>query len=148
MYLIEYTEGVTMEKPQKRIHAEFFKTARGNEPVRDFLQELGRPRKTQIGEDIRFVELNWRVDKPLVDRLRSGSGEFEKTVYEVRHTTEGQEYRTLFFVYSNRMVLAHCFHKTTRKTPKPDIDMAWDRMKLWVAEEKRIETALRKRSKK
>lgn len=132
---------------QKRIHAEFFRTRKGNEPVREFLHVLGKPPKTQIGEDIRFVELNWRVDRPYVDRLRSGSGEFERTVYEVRHTVEGMEYRTLFFVYGNRMVLVHCFQKTTRKTPRTDIDLAWERMKLWMTEQKRVEAEERKRSK-
>jgi phage-related protein len=138
---------VTVEQ-QKRIHAEFFKTASGNEPVREALHEMGRPGKTQIGEDIRFVELNWRVDKPYVDRLRSGSGEFEKTIYEVRHTVEKLEFRTLFFVYGSRMVLVHLFQKTSKKTPKAEIDLAWDRMKLWVAEQKKVEAQSKKRGKK
>lgn len=132
---------------QKRIHAEFFTTRAGNEPVREYLHALGRPAKTQIGEDIRFVELNWRVDRPYVDRIRSGSGEYEETVYEVRHTVGSLEYRTLFFVYGNRMVLVHCFQKTSRKTPKTEADVAWDRMKQWVAEQKRIEALAKKKSK-
>lgn len=37
-------------------------TEAGNEPVRDELKRLGRPIKTVVGEDVRFVELNWRVD--------------------------------------------------------------------------------------
>lgn len=136
------------QKQEKRIHAEFFKTASGGEPVRDALLQMGRPGKTQIGEDIRFVELNWRVDKPYVDRLRSGSGEFEKTIYEVRHTVDKLEFRTLFFVYEKRMVLCHLFHKKARKTPKTEIDLAWDRMKLWVAEQRKIEVQSKKRGKK
>jgi hypothetical protein len=34
----------------KRIHAEFFKSATGREPVRDELVKLGRPVKTVVGE--------------------------------------------------------------------------------------------------
>ena len=60
------------EAPCKRIHAEFFKGSTNHEPVREELKALGRPTKTEVGEDIRFVELNWRVDRPYVDRLRSG----------------------------------------------------------------------------
>ena len=101
------------EVPQKKINAEFFQTERGAEPVRETLKDLGRPVKTQVGEDIRFVELNWKVDKPHVDKLRSGKGEYEKTLYEARHTVERLEYRTLFFVYGDRMVLVHFFQKTT-----------------------------------
>lgn len=129
---------MTEELPPKRITAEFFRTELGNEPVRDELLRLGRPVKTQVGEDIRFVELNWRVDRPFVDRLRSGNGEFEKAIYEVRHTVEGAEYRTLFFVYENRMVLVHFFRKKTRKTPVVEIALAWGRMKRWASEQKRV----------
>lgn len=122
--------------PVKRIHAVFYATESGNEPVREALLELGRPTKTVVGEDIRFVELNWRVDRPYVDRLRSGRGEFEETLYEVRHTVVDIEYRTLFFVSGSQMVLVHFFKKTSKKTPKSDLDLGWDRMKKWVHAEK------------
>lgn len=120
----------------KRIHAAFYATESGNEPVKEALLELGRPTKTVVGEDIRFVELNWRVDRPYVDRLRSGRGEFEETLYEVRHTVVDIEYRTLFFVSGSQMVLVHFFKKTSKKTPKSDLDLGWDRMKKWVHAEK------------
>jgi len=123
--------------PSKKIAARFFKTEGGNEPVRDLLKSLGRPTKTIIGEDIAFVETNWRVDRPYVDRLRSGHGEFEKTIYEVRHTVEGKEYRTLFFVYENLMILVHLFQKTSQKTPKQELDLGWKRMKQFMKEAKR-----------
>lgn len=125
----------------KKINAVFFKTPAGHESVKEILKDLGRPTKTIVGEDIRFVELNWRVDRPYVDRLRSGSGEYEKSVYEARHTVETLEYRTLFFVYDNLMVLVHFFHKTTRKTPKSELDLAWKRMKEWIHEQKSAASA-------
>ena len=131
--------------PKKRVGAEFFQNAPGTVPVRDELKRLGRPVKTQVGEDIRFVELNWRVDKPYVDRLRSGSGEFEKSLYEVRHTVNGLEYRTLFFIYEDRMVLVHFFRKNSRKTPPNDLEVGWSRMKIWMREQRRIEALKKKR---
>lgn len=135
---------------KKKINAVFFKTPAGHEPVKELLKDLGRPTKTVVGEDIRFVELNWRVDRPYVDRLRSGSGEYEKSIYEVRHTVETLEFRTLFFVYGSLMILVHFFQKTTRKTPKAEIDLAWDRMKEWIHAQKAVEVAAKKaaRSKK
>jgi len=129
---------------KKKINAVFFRTPVGHEPVKELLKDLGRPTKTVVGEDIRFVELNWRVDRPYVDRLRSGSGEYEKSIYEVRHTVETLEFRTLFFVYGNQMVLVHFFQKTTRKTPKTEIDLAWNRMKEWIHEQKTVEVAAKK----
>ncbi len=122
----------------KKIEAEFFKTNAGNEPVKDELLKLGRPIKTEIGADIYFVELNWKIDKPYVDQLRQGNGPSERTIYEVRSSVQvgnvSQEYRTLFFVYDNRMVLTHLFNKKSQKTPKKEIDIAWERMKAWVKE--------------
>ena len=117
----------------------FYATESGNEPVKESLFELGRPTKTIVGEDIRFIELNWRVDRPYVDRLRSGHGQFQETIYEARHSVVDIEYRTLFFVYGSLMVLVHFFKKTTRKTPKSDLDLAWERMKKWVRAQKEIE---------
>ncbi|MFN8943241.1 MAG: type II toxin-antitoxin system RelE/ParE family toxin [Pseudobdellovibrionaceae bacterium] len=102
------------------------------------------PTKAVVGEDIRFVELNWRVDRPYVDRLRSGKGQFEETIYEVRHTVIDIEYRTLFFVYEAKMILVHFFKKTSQKTPKSDLDLGWDRMKKWVHAQKAIEQMLKK----
>lgn len=130
--------------PLKRIHAMFYASESGNEPVKEALLELGRPTKTIVGEDIRFVELNWRVDRPYVDRLRSGRGEFEETIYEVRHTVVDIEYRTLFFVSGSKMVLVHFFKKTSQKTPKSDLDLGWDRMKKWVRAEKELERKVKK----
>lgn len=132
--------------PQKRIQAEFFSSKMNNEPVRDALTELGRPKKTKIGEDIRFVELNWRLDRPYVDKLRSGSGEFEKSIYEVRHTVEDIEYRTLFFVYEAKMVLVSFFQKTSQKTPQSEIELAWERMKQWIKAEKESQASKKRKS--
>jgi phage-related protein len=130
--------------PQKRIHARFYASDSGNEPVKEALLELGRPTKTVVGEDIRFVEMNWRVDRPYVDRLRSGKGRFEETLFEVRHTVEDIEYRTLFFVFGSDMILVHFFKKTSKKTPKSDLDLGWDRMKKWMHHQRDIENKAKK----
>lgn len=130
--------------PAKRIHAKFYASDSGNEPVKEALLEMGRPTKTVVGEDIRFVELNWRLDRPYVDRLRAGKGQFEQTIYEVRHTVVDVEYRTLFFVYGSLMVLVHFFKKASRKTPKPDLELAWERMKKWMHKQKEVERSAKK----
>jgi phage-related protein len=133
---------------EKRIHAKFYATESGNEPVKESLLELGRPTKTVVGEDIRFVELNWRVDRPYVDKLRSGRGELEESIFEVRHTVARNEFRTLFFVYGSMMILIHFFQKKSQKTPKSDLDLAWDRMKKWVRTQKDFEREEKKLVKK
>jgi phage-related protein len=129
-----------VEFHKKKIHAVFYKTEKGNEPVKEKLFQLGRPTKTVIGEDIKFVEYNWKVDKPYVDQLRKGNGVTERTIYEVRSKVDDgnikKEFRTLFFVHSELMILLHLFLKKTQKTPKADLDLAWNRMKKWMREER------------
>ena len=131
-----------MEQKDKKIHAVFYQTEVGNEPVKDELLKLGRPTKTVIGEDIKFVEFNWKLDRPYVDQLRKGNGSSEKTVYEVRSKVElgnvKKEFRTLFFVYDNLMILVHMFVKKSQKTPKVEIDLAWDRIKKWIREQRTV----------
>ncbi len=129
-----------MEQREKKIHAVFYKSESGNEPVKDELLILGRPTKTTIGEDIKFIEYNWKVDTPYVDQLKKGNGSTEKTIYEVRSKVKDgnnkKEYRTLFFVFENLMVLTHLFLKKTQKTPNAEIDVAWDRMKRWMKDQR------------
>ncbi len=129
-----------MEQREKKIHAVFYKSESGNEPVKDELLILGRPTKTTIGEDIKFIEYNWKVDRPYVDQLKKGNGSTEKTIYEVRSKVKDgnnkKEYRTLFFVFENLMVLTHLFLKKTQKTPNAEIDVAWDRMKRWMKDQR------------
>lgn len=125
---------------KKKIHAVFYRTENGNEPVKDELLKLGRPTKTIIGEDVKFVELNWKLDRPYVDQLRKGRGQTEKTIYEVRSKVfDGaatREYRILFFVFNRLMILTHIFEKKTRAAPSKEIDVAWERMKKWIREQK------------
>jgi phage-related protein len=129
-----------VEQREKKIHAVFYKSESGNEPVKDELLILGRPTKTTIGEDIKFIEYNWKVDRPYVDQLKKGNGSTEKTIYEVRSKVKDgnnkKEYRTLFFVFENLMVLTHLFLKKTQKTPNAEIDVAWDRMKRWMKDQR------------
>ena len=132
------TKPINNQQQEKRIHAKFYASDSGNEPVKEQLLKLGRPTKTIVGEDIRFVEINWRVDRPYVDKLRSGRGQFEESLYEVRHTFSKSEFRTLFFVHTNLMIFVHFFKKTTQKTPKADLDLGWERMKKWMQAQMKV----------
>lgn len=128
-----------MTSPVRRISAEFYRTDAGNEPVRDFLKSLGRPSSIEMGSDISLVERGCKLGKPWVDQLRRATGSGSEPIYEVRHTVAGLEYRTLFFVYGSRMILTHCFQKTSQRTPVHEIDVAWARMKKWLSEQRKLE---------
>jgi len=58
-------------------------------------------------------------------------------LYEVRsNLSDGSDARVLFTIYKNSMVLLHGFIKTTRKTPKRQLDLAKRRMKKILDERK------------
>lgn len=48
----------------------FFRTARGNEPVREWLKALGQIERRMIGEEIKTVRLGWPLGMPLAGRCR------------------------------------------------------------------------------
>ncbi len=98
--------------------AVFFRTASGNEPVREWLKEFSKEDKKIIGSDIQTVQFGWPIGMPLVDSLSHG-------LWEVRtKLTGGRIARIFFFMDGNTMVLVNGFIKKTKKAPNDEIDLA------------------------
>ena len=55
-----------------RLKVVFFRTSRGNEPVREWLKSLRTEEKQIIGEDIKTVQFGWPLGMPLVRKLQPG----------------------------------------------------------------------------
>ena len=109
--------------PNKKISAVFYRSKKGNEPVRDWLLKLDRDDRKIVGKDIQKVEFGWPIGMPYSRPLGQG-------VYEVRSDlSDNRISRVIFFLSNNRMVLLHGFMKKTRKTPKRDLDLAMKRKK-------------------
>lgn len=106
---------------EKRFEVRFYKTDSGKEPVRDLLQKLDKPSKKIIGEDIKTVQYGWPMGMPLVRKL-------ETSLWEVRSNLENKIARIIFTVASNTIILLHGFIKKSKKTPKPDIELARKRL--------------------
>ena len=107
----------------KKIHAVFYRTKQGGQPVRDFLLGLPKEDRRSVGNDIATVEFGWPVGKPVCAPLGSG-------LWEVRSTlTTSRIARVVFMVQDGRMVLLHGFIKKTQKTPQGELDVARKRMK-------------------
>jgi phage-related protein len=60
---------------------------------------------------------------PLVAHLKNG-------IWEVRTKLSARIARVLFVLDGGVMVLLHGFIKKEKKTPKPELDLAKDRLKL------------------
>ncbi len=109
-----------MDKPILEVR--FFTTDGGTEPVRDWLRELSAIDRKTIGEDIKTVQFGWPLGMPLVRKM-------DKDLWEVRINLEGRIARVLFTVFARKIVLLHGFIKKSQATPKPDLDLAKDRMR-------------------
>jgi len=109
-----------MNRPALEVR--FFKTDGGAEPVRDWLRELSATDRKTIGEDIKTVQFGWPLGMPLVRKM-------DKDLWEVRIRLEGRIARVLFTVSTGRIVLLHGFIKKSQATPKPELDLAKDRMR-------------------
>jgi len=101
----------------------FFATEAGSEPVRECLKDLSahQDRKT-IGEDIKTVQFGWPLGMPLVDHI-------EGDIWEVRIKLDNRIARVLFVIVNKTMILLHGFIKNDQKTPKPELDLAKQRLK-------------------
>lgn len=106
----------------KRLHAFFYQTPMGREPVREWLKGLKTEDRKIIGTDIKDVEFAWPLGKPLVDSLGRG-------LWEVRSSITDGIARVIFYVDGDQMVLLHGFIKKTPKTPIREINLALKRMK-------------------
>jgi phage-related protein len=105
----------------KTIIVNFYKSEKGNEPVREWLKSLSKEDKTIIGEDIKTVEYGWPLGMPLVRKM-------DKNLWEVRiDLTKNEIARILFTVSGDIMVLLHGFIKKSQQTPTKDLKIAKER---------------------
>ncbi len=111
------------KKAPSTLGARFFMTDAGGEPVRDWLKDLPVLDRKTIGEDIKTVQFGWPLGMPLVAHLESG-------IWEVRTRLSNRIARVLFVLDGDVMVLLHGFIKKEQKTPKPELDLAKERLKL------------------
>ncbi len=121
-----------MKRPEPVLVVRFYRTPAGGQPVREWLRSLPREVRRAIGADIYRAQCTWPTGKPLVDGFGAG-------LYEVRTTYDGNQYRVLFYIEGNvvvlvhgtsgTMVLVHGIHKKTQRTPPADVVLARRRMK-------------------
>ena len=107
---------------QPVLDVRFFRTEAGTEPVRDWLRTLSAAERKLIGGNIKTVQFGWPLGMPLVDHLGGD-------IWEVRSKLETRIARTLFATEGDTMILLHAFIKKQQKTPKPDLDLAKERLK-------------------
>lgn len=90
----------------KRITARFYRTAAGNQPVRDWLLRLAEEDRKIVGRDIAICEFGWPVGMPTCRPVGNG-------LREVRSTIKGGkvEARVIFGLDGDDMILLHGHEK-------------------------------------
>lgn len=107
----------------ERIPLVFFRSATGNEPVRDWLKALTHDDRLAVGRDLARVQLRWPVGMPLARPLGKG-------LWEVRtHLPSGGIARVMFCFNEGELVALHGFIKKSQKTPADDLNVALNRKK-------------------
>ena len=103
----------------------FFQTARGDSPIKDFIEEQDKIIRTKIGLSIRLLINNGPYLKPpYIKKLQSG-------LYELR--IQGKVAVRIFYtIFKNEYFLLHAFKKKSQKTPIKELKLAIDRMKELV----------------
>jgi phage-related protein len=104
------------------IPVQFYRTAGGAEPVRDWLRSLPAEDRRVIGTDLTTVQFGWPVGMPLCRPLGAGLWEVRSRLLRNRIA------RVVFFVHERRIGVVHGFIKKTQKTPLAEIELARKRM--------------------
>lgn len=102
----------------------FYRSEIGNEPVREWLKDLHRDDKRQIGEDIKTAQLGWPLGMPLIKKI-------DKDLWEVRTRLADSIARVLFTVDGEHMILLHGFIKKSQKTPSNELKTALSRLSTY-----------------
>lgn len=109
--------------PLVPLHVVFYQTVRGAVPVLEWLREMDKEDRREIGLDLLRVQENWPIGLPLCRSLGGG-------LWEVRSSLAGGRIaRILFCMQANEIFVLHGFVKKTQKTPPQDLRLAEKRMK-------------------
>ena len=103
--------------------AVFYKTANGAVPVLEWLRDMDREDRRQLGLDLLRVQENWPIGMPLCRNLGGGLWEV------ISSLRDGRIARLLFCLHAGEIFVLHGFIKKTQKTPAPELRLAGKRMK-------------------
>ena len=101
----------------------FYATSAGREPVREWLRQVDRDDRREIGADVLAVQKGWPLGLPLCRSLGKG-------LWEVRSKLSSRRIaRVIFAIVDETIVLLSGFFKKTQKTPAGEIALALKRLK-------------------
>ena len=101
-----------------KVPLRFYRTARGNEPVREWLKALDREDRLAIGMDLMRAQYRWPVGMPLCRPMGDG-------LWEIRTNLPSRTIsRVMVCLWKGELVAVHGFIKKTQQTPNDDLQLA------------------------
>ena len=110
------------EKNKKMFEVVFFETENGRQPVREYILDLTKQDKKELGADIRSVQMGFPMGLPLVRKVVSG-------LWEIRSMLKDGICRVFFTIAEHNIILLHAFTKKTKKIPLNELSIAKERLK-------------------
>jgi len=107
---------------KKSLQVVFFKTESGKQPVRDFILELTREDKKEIGSDIFTVQKEFPLGPPLVEKI-------DTDLWEIRSHIADGICRIFFTIHQETIVLLHGYIKKSQKIPQKELRIVKERLK-------------------
>lgn len=98
----------------------FYRTASGNDVVKEFIRGLPADDKKVAGVDLKAVQIGYPIGLPLCRPLGDG-------LSEVRSSLPSKRELRVIFMFDKQhqcLVALHAFIKTSQRTPKADLDLA------------------------
>ena len=109
-------------KPEvRRVPLVFFRAAGGNEPVPEWLRSLPRDERQTIGEDLSDAQFQWPAGMPLCRPMGRG-------LFEIRTRLGTRIARVFIGHVDGKLVALHAIIKKSQKTPKHDLELAYERL--------------------
>lgn len=103
----------------------FFQTARGDFPVKDFIEKQDESTRAKITSSVDLLETDGPFLKPpYIKKLQD-------KLYELRISGK-VAIRIFYTISNNEYYLLHAFKKKSQKTPKREIKTAIDRIRELV----------------
>ena len=101
----------------------YFKDENGNEPVREYIQDLTEPNRAKVYAYLQHLsEAGYQLKRPWGDYLG------DKTeLYELR---PGRNRILYFFLHRNKVILLHAFLKKTQEIPEKEKERAMRRKEM------------------
>ena len=102
-----------------RFEVEFYETASGDQPVREFLLSLDMKMRAKMADMISILQDNgYELREPYSKHLSEG-------IFELRAKVGSDITRVLYFFYVDQhIILTNGFIKKSRKTPPREIERA------------------------